>query len=653
MRRGEIRAQRGAGIAEVLARLARAARPPDSFDPIDWLEAHRRLSPESSAEDGPFHFSRSHHTLEPERAILGYKYPEVVLSWASQTAKSETATLNPVLFWSVTAPAPMLIVCPDWKTARSLSSDRISPMLRDSRVSETVLEEERSGGPGSDNSLFRKTIGNGMPLTLTVGLSASGLSSKPIRYLVFEEVSRLPLVARGRAIEGDVVQLAKVRCATYWAQRKIIYSSSPIELESCRITALYAESTRSRYFSRCPRGHYQVLRLPEMNFKSAGCKCLECGREYNQEAWQSRPGRWIAENPTHWRAGFWMAAWPSPFVEWPVIFEEWREAVHLKEAGDASLFRGVLGTRLAENYSLKIDVMAEEEALYTRREVYPETLPDGVKVIVASVDTQDDWLAYLILGFGAGRECWALETGTILGRLSVEAADIYRQIDELVLSRSFSRSDGSNMRVKKTLQDAGGSMTTDVLRSARERMNRGLWAYRGGTLSAGLWKLGHSEAPTRYPFVVGDANRLKDLLSGMLSVETAGSGYIHFPAGSDGIDASGFDPEFFGQFAAERKETRIKNGIRSTTWVQIRDRNESIDLFCMALVALESLRLNLGTMKPDLVAETTAPSEQKSQKSPYGVIHQAATGLINFGDEEPYPQHQQQPRKSPYGVQNW
>jgi phage terminase large subunit GpA-like protein len=353
----------------------------------------------------------------------------VVLSWASQTAKSETATLNPILFFCVTAPAPMLVVCPDWKTARSLSSDRISPMLRDSRVAETTLEEEKSGGLGSDNSLFRKTIGAGAPLTITVGLSASGLASKPIRYLFFEEVSRLPLVARGRAIEGDVVQLAKVRCATYWNTRKIIYSSSPIELESCRITALYAESTRERYFSRCPRGHYQILALPEMNFKTVTCQCLECGRGYTQEQWQARSGKWIAQNPAHWRRGFWMAVWPTPFFEWPVVFEEWRNAVHLKEAGDSSLFRGVLGTRLTENYTLKIDSLAREETLYNRREVYPDTLPEGLKVIVASIDTMDDWLEYLIVGFGADREVWALETGAILGRLDVDAIDIYRQID--------------------------------------------------------------------------------------------------------------------------------------------------------------------------------------------------------------------------------
>jgi hypothetical protein len=37
----------------------------------------------------------------------------------------------------------------------------------------------RGGGPGSDNSLFRKTIGHGMPLTIVNALSASALAMKP------------------------------------------------------------------------------------------------------------------------------------------------------------------------------------------------------------------------------------------------------------------------------------------------------------------------------------------------------------------------------------------------------------------------------------------------------------------------------------------
>jgi phage terminase large subunit GpA-like protein len=98
-----------------------------------WLEEHRRLSPESSRELGAFHFSRAPYLVEPQRAILDADTREVVLNWSSQCGKSEL-WLNALLYWSVNSPAPALVVAPDWKSCKSLSSDRIKPMARDAHL---------------------------------------------------------------------------------------------------------------------------------------------------------------------------------------------------------------------------------------------------------------------------------------------------------------------------------------------------------------------------------------------------------------------------------------------------------------------------------------------------------------------------------------
>jgi phage terminase large subunit GpA-like protein len=116
-------------IAEVLSALARASLPPPFVDPIAWIESTRWLSPESSAEIGPFRFSRAPYLEEPQRAILDSSVPEIVLNWSSQCGKSEL-WLNALLYWSEHAPAPTLLVGPDWKSVKSLSADRIKPMMR-------------------------------------------------------------------------------------------------------------------------------------------------------------------------------------------------------------------------------------------------------------------------------------------------------------------------------------------------------------------------------------------------------------------------------------------------------------------------------------------------------------------------------------------
>jgi phage terminase large subunit GpA-like protein len=239
--------------------------------------------------------------------------------------------------------------------------------------------------------MFRKSLGHGCQLSIVAGLSAVGLSMRPIRYLIFEELSRLPLMAKGRAPEGDVVALAKVRTSTFGASAKVIYSSSPVELESCRITALYEDSTQEHYYSRCPAGHYQILALAEMNFETGACRCATCDREYNQLEWLANEGIWRAHGSHPFRRGFHLACWPSPLIDWREVHAAWREAAHLAKAGDHSAMRAVLNTRLAEPFVSSREVIAEDD-LAGRREVYQSEVPSEAKLIVAGIDIQDSYL---------------------------------------------------------------------------------------------------------------------------------------------------------------------------------------------------------------------------------------------------------------------
>jgi phage terminase large subunit GpA-like protein len=204
---------------EILEELSQMARPTQRLDIVPWLEKHRRLSPESSAEPGRWSFDRFPYGREISRAIADPSVREVVISAASQVGKSELATLNPILYWAGVDPAPCLLVCPTLQACRSMSLDRLDPMLRDSLSLNGRWENEEVG---PESSMFRKSLGPGCQLSIVAGLSAVGLSMRPIRYLIFEELSRLPLMAKGRAPEGDVVALAKVRTSTFGASAKVI-----------------------------------------------------------------------------------------------------------------------------------------------------------------------------------------------------------------------------------------------------------------------------------------------------------------------------------------------------------------------------------------------------------------------------------------------
>ena len=136
------KAKAGNGAAaDLFERLSALARAEEVPDPISWIEAHRKLSWESSREVGPFSFDRAPYMREVQSAILSPRGGETVVMWASQAGKTELI-LNSLLYWSAVDPAPSLIVVPDWKAAQSFTVNRIRPMMRDAGIS-TKGELER------------------------------------------------------------------------------------------------------------------------------------------------------------------------------------------------------------------------------------------------------------------------------------------------------------------------------------------------------------------------------------------------------------------------------------------------------------------------------------------------------------------------------
>jgi phage terminase large subunit GpA-like protein len=162
-----------------------------------------------------------------------------------------------------------------------------------------------------------------------------------------------------------------------------------------------------------------------MNFESGMCRCVTCDREYSQLEWLGSEGVWRAHSSHPFRRGFHLACWPSPLIDWRAVHAAWREASHLAKAGDHSALRAILNTRLAEPFVSSKEAIAEDD-LSGRREVYQSELPDQAKLIVAGIDTQDSYFAYLVAAFGSGRETWLLEDGQILGKPDLDTAQDVR-----------------------------------------------------------------------------------------------------------------------------------------------------------------------------------------------------------------------------------
>ena len=116
--------------------------------------------------------------------------------------------------------------------------------------------------------------------------------------------------------------------------------------------------------------------------------------------------------------------------------------------------------------------------------------------------------------------------------------------------------------------------------------------------------------------IQGNANYLKETLATKLDIVSPGPGYIHFPLNAE----AGFDEEFFEQLLSERREKKMKNGIMTTRWVQLRERNEGLDLVCMVICCALTFRGAIDTMEVQVVGEdASAPTPSRPQQpSVYG-----------------------------------
>ena len=86
--------------------------PPESLTVDEWADKHRRLSPESSAEAGPWRTKRTPYLEEPMRAFTDPKVHKIVMVAASQVGKSELE-LNIIGYIIDQDPGSILLRPPD------------------------------------------------------------------------------------------------------------------------------------------------------------------------------------------------------------------------------------------------------------------------------------------------------------------------------------------------------------------------------------------------------------------------------------------------------------------------------------------------------------------------------------------------------------
>ena len=123
----------GQVVEEFISSLRKLVAPPKKLRVSEWADEYRQLSGESSAEPGQWRTSRVPYLREIMDSLNDPTVEEIVMCTSSQIGKSEFL-MNCIGYYMHQDPSPMLFVLPTLDMARTISKDRISPMLRDTNV---------------------------------------------------------------------------------------------------------------------------------------------------------------------------------------------------------------------------------------------------------------------------------------------------------------------------------------------------------------------------------------------------------------------------------------------------------------------------------------------------------------------------------------
>lgn len=574
--------------------------PIEPISVADWADENRILSAEASAEPGPWRTSRAPYQREPMNAIADRNVEKVILMWASQLGKTDVQ-LNAIGYFTGHDPSPIMVVHPDLTVARDFSNDRLSPMYRDSPQLSKLIVKDKSRD--SRNTILYKTFPGGR-INIAGTNSPASLASKPIRVVVGDEIDRFALSA-GK--EGDPISLVTARTKTFY-NKKLIWVSTPTIKGKSNIEKMYEDSTQEEWCVPCPScDEVQPFKWGQIKFEydeelrkctEVRHACKSCGALHEEWEWKKdyeQHGCWVAQREHATTRGFHLNSLAATInYTWKDVVNSFKE----KNRKGREALKTFFNTEMAECWEEEGEKL-EHEVLMNRREMYQARVPDGVKILTAAIDTQDNRFEIDVIGWGKDYESWRIQYHVIFG--DPKLSQIWADLDEF-LSRSWQDSEGRKFYIRRALMDSGGHFTREVYKFCKPRQGRGLYALKGedsgdGThtplLNGSTENNIHRATVIRLGVAEGKAKVFSSL-----SIEPGQPGYCHFPLPNPySPDPFVYDEEYFLGLTAEQLVTRYTDGLPYTVWKKTRSRNEPLDLAVYNRAAIEMLNPNFDAIE--------------------------------------------------------
>ncbi len=567
--------------------IAKTLAPPPTLKISQWADRYRVLSSESSAEAGKWNTARAEYQREIMDCIIESDIEDVVVMSSAQVGKTEIL-LNVIAYFIDYDPSPMILIQPTDLLAQAFSKDRLAPMIRDTPKLKNKIADAKSRD--SENTILHKKFMGGH-ITMIGANTPTNLASRPIRIVLCDEVDRYPASA-GK--EGDVVKLAEKRTNNFWNRKKIKVSTPTIKGQSA-IEKEYQSSSQGEWCVYCPSCNtIQCYDFKRLRFDDAKMKCICCNEYFSKTEWESKKGIWIHQYPENKKRGFHLNEMASSWRSWEEIIKDFKNANDdFKNTGSYEALKVFVNTALGESWELR-GKSADDDSLIIRREAYSADLPEGVLLLTAGVDVQDDRFEIEVVGWGKGYESWGIQYHKIYCNPAKQES--WEKLEKF-LENEYYFEKGNSLLIAAACIDTGGHHTDESYHflNKMEKKNKRIYGVKGmgGAGFPLIYKESRNTKNKVKIFILGvDAG--KEKIFARLQIEEIGAGYCHFPLNEE----KKYDEIYMKGLNSEQLVTSIVNGRAKNKWVKKSGtRNEPLDLRNYATAAAEILSPNWDSLE--------------------------------------------------------
>jgi phage terminase large subunit GpA-like protein len=208
----------------------------------------------------------------------------------------------------------------------------------------------------------------------------------------------------------------------------------------------------------------------------------------------------------------------------------------------------------------------------------------------------------MLVAWGADEEAWPFRYEIIHQDPAQPGA--WEDLDAL-LRDTYKTVSGRMLRVAAFGIDTGGHHGSQVYSFCRARRGRRIFACKGMAGAKPIWPGRATQSKSKDPLFLIGVDTAKEAIYAQLRIDppepgTRKPGFIHFPV------APNFGPEFYAQLNSERRQIKIRMGKPYAAWVQIRERNEALDVFVLNLAMRKALPRYVETGLQYEIHETPA-----------------------------------------------